>query len=130
LLSDTIPAYAWSARPDGSVDFVNQRVLEFTGRSKEEVPGWDWGSVVHPDDLARFRRRVALCPGRLGNRWKLKCGCGGGREISLVVDPERCPCEMRAATSLNGYGTAVDIEERRQARAEISAGFWNPLRMQ
>jgi len=31
LLSIPIPAYAWSARPDGSVDFVNQRVLEIHG---------------------------------------------------------------------------------------------------
>jgi PAS domain S-box-containing protein len=66
LVIDTIPAYAWSARPDGSVDFVNQRVLEFTGRSKEEVPGWDWGSVVHPGDLARFvdEWRAALAAGQ------------------------------------------------------------------
>src|SRR6202162_5972275 len=27
LVIDTIPAYAWSARPDGSVDFINQRFL-------------------------------------------------------------------------------------------------------
>src|ERR1700692_2435810 len=33
LVIDTIPAYAWSARPDGSVDFINQRFLDFTGRS-------------------------------------------------------------------------------------------------
>ena len=54
LVIDTIPAHAWSARPDGSVDFVNQRFLEFTGRSMEDMLGWDWGSLVHPDDLTRY----------------------------------------------------------------------------
>src|SRR6267154_6796458 len=37
LVIDTIPAHAWSARPDGSVDFINQRFLEFTGRSMEDI---------------------------------------------------------------------------------------------
>src|SRR5467141_2663997 len=54
LVIDTIPAHAWSARPDGSVDFINQRFLEFTGRSMKDILGWGWGSLVHPDDLARY----------------------------------------------------------------------------
>src|ERR1700752_1403924 len=49
LVIDTIPAYAWSARPDGSVDFINRRFLELTGRSVADIPGWDWGSLVHPN---------------------------------------------------------------------------------
>src|SRR6202030_958414 len=53
LVIDTIPAYVWSARSDGSVDFINQRLLEFFGRSMEDILGWGWGSLVHPDDLTR-----------------------------------------------------------------------------
>src|SRR6202795_2365721 len=54
LVIDTIPAHAWSARPDGSVDFINQRFLEFTGRSMKDILGWGWGSLVYPDDLTRY----------------------------------------------------------------------------
>src|SRR6266853_2091747 len=54
LVIDTIPAHVWSTRPDGSVDFINQRFLEFTGRSMEDMLGWGWGSLVHPDDLTRY----------------------------------------------------------------------------
>src|SRR5260370_7495289 len=50
---DTIPAYAWSTLPDGSVDFINQRFLEFTGRSNGELLGWGWRSTHHPDDMPR-----------------------------------------------------------------------------
>src|ERR1700732_1178913 len=53
LVIDTIPAYVWSARPDGSVDFINQRLLEFLGRSMENILGWGWDSLVHPDDVTR-----------------------------------------------------------------------------
>src|SRR6202035_2928485 len=51
---DTIPAHAWSALPDGSVDFINQRFLEFTGRSMQDMLGWAWGSLVHPDELTTY----------------------------------------------------------------------------
>ena len=30
---NTIPAHVWSTLPDGSVDFINQRLLESTGLS-------------------------------------------------------------------------------------------------
>src|ERR1700732_2740754 len=65
LVIDTIPAHVWSARPDGSIDFINRRWLETTGLALENALGWDWGRVVHPDDLARYveQWRAALAGG-------------------------------------------------------------------
>jgi len=50
LVIDTIPTMAWSLRPDGVVDFVNQRWLEFTGLSLEEALA-NATRTVHPEDL-------------------------------------------------------------------------------
>jgi len=33
---DAVPALAWSARPDGSAEFLNRRWLDYTGLSSEE----------------------------------------------------------------------------------------------
>ncbi len=35
-LVDAIPALSWSSRPDGSVEFINQRWREYTGLSSDE----------------------------------------------------------------------------------------------
>src|SRR5262249_51450929 len=51
LLVDTVPAQAWSARPDGSAEFFNQQYLDYVGLPAEQVLDWGWRSVVHPDDL-------------------------------------------------------------------------------
>jgi PAS domain-containing protein len=51
LVIDTIPALVISARPDGSVDFINQRWLEFTGLKVEALRGWGWRAVLHPEDI-------------------------------------------------------------------------------
>jgi PAS domain-containing protein len=45
---DAIPTMAWSALPDGSVEFLNKRWLEYTGVSLDKVLGWEWTTAVHP----------------------------------------------------------------------------------
>src|SRR2546430_3350453 len=50
LIIDTIPTMAWSVRPDGAVDFVNKRWLEYTGLSFEEELK-EPTRAIHPEDL-------------------------------------------------------------------------------
>src|SRR5882757_8115051 len=114
LVIDTIPAYAWSALPDGSVDFINRRFLEFTGRSNEDMLGWGWGSLVHPDDLT----------GYIGE-WQAAVASGEPMEGEIRVrrmDGEyrwllirNMPLRDERGNIVNWYGTAIDIEERHRA---------------
>src|SRR5579862_6981972 len=48
---DAFPAIAWSALPDGSLDFVNHRFRDYTGLSSDQLTGWAWKAVVHRDDV-------------------------------------------------------------------------------
>ena len=63
LVIDTAPAMLHSARPDGYVDFFNKRWLEYVGVSLEEISGWRWTTVMHPDDVenvvGKWRASVA-----------------------------------------------------------------------
>lgn len=52
-IADTIPLMVWTAHADGQVDFVNQRVLEYTGLDSRALEGWGWKAIVHPDDWQR-----------------------------------------------------------------------------
>src|ERR1700723_494835 len=54
LVVDTIPTLAWSAGPDGSADFFNQRWLDYTGLSAKQALGSGWKVAIHPDDLPRI----------------------------------------------------------------------------
>src|SRR5215831_10754504 len=51
LVINTISEQVWSALPDGSVDFLNQRWQEYTGLSLEQGLGHGVRLTVHPEDL-------------------------------------------------------------------------------
>jgi PAS domain S-box-containing protein len=62
-LVEAIPAYVGTNLPDGSVGFISQSWLDYTGFSREQGMGWGWGSALHPEDfdrvLANWRAAVA-----------------------------------------------------------------------
>jgi PAS domain S-box-containing protein len=64
-LVETIPVFLGTALPDGSVDFVSQSWLDYTGLSKDQWLGWGWVSAIHPDDLDKGmpKWRAALAEG-------------------------------------------------------------------
>src|SRR5205823_11096489 len=56
LVIDTIPTMAWSVRPDGVVDFLNQRWLDYAGLSLEEYVN-DPTGPIHPEDMPRVMEK-------------------------------------------------------------------------
>ena len=116
---DTIPAHAWSALPDGSVDFVNQRFVDFTGRPVGELLRWGWGSTCHPDDL----------PGHL-DLWRAALAAGKPMESEVRVrtrDGEyrwllirNAPLRDETGNIVKWQGTAIDIEDRKRAEVLLA----------
>ena len=50
-LLESIPQMTWTNQPDGSVNFYSQHWLDYTGLTYEELQGWGFQPIVHPDDL-------------------------------------------------------------------------------
>ena len=114
LVIDTIPAYAWSARPDGSVDFINQRFLEFTGLSMKDMLGWDWASLIHPDDLTTFvgKWQAAVATGEPMES-EIRVRRMDGDYLWLLI--RNVPLQDETGNIVKWYGTAIDIEKRHRA---------------
>src|ERR1022692_4190 len=51
LMTETIPAPVWRTTPDGEIDYVNRRVLEYTGKPLEHFGNAGWLQLLHPDDV-------------------------------------------------------------------------------
>jgi PAS domain S-box-containing protein len=50
---EIMPAYMGTSLPDGTVDFLSQSWLDYSGQTREEAMGWGWAGVLHPDDADR-----------------------------------------------------------------------------
>ncbi|WP_435138718.1 PAS domain S-box protein [Formosa sp. A9] len=52
LLADSMPQKIWTATPDGTLNYYNQTVYDYTGLTKETLNPEHWLDIVHPDDRA------------------------------------------------------------------------------
>ncbi len=63
-LANAIPQLAWITDETGSIHWYNQRWYDFTGTDLEEMQGWGWQSVHHPDYVEgvtkRFKKAIAM----------------------------------------------------------------------
>ena len=122
LIIDTIPALAWSARPDGSAEFFNQHYLDFIGLSAEQASGWGWTAAVHPEDLnglaATWQRIMASeAPGEAEAR--LRRHDGEYRWFLFRANPLR----DETGAIVKWYGVNTDIEDRKRAEAELRRAY-------
>lgn len=53
LIVDSVPGMLFTTTPQGEVEFVNRRLLDYFGRSLEELQAWKQAEWVHPEDLPR-----------------------------------------------------------------------------
>jgi PAS domain S-box-containing protein len=118
LLVETIPTLVWRARPDGRIDYVNQRVLDYLGTPWEEVIGWAWLEKIHPDDVA-FRVRTWLENLGSGNRHDAVCRIRGAdgayRWFNVLGEPLRTTDDR----TLSWHGVLVDIDDRKKAEEAL-----------
>ncbi len=114
LVIHTTPALIHTALPDGNIDFFNRRWLEYLGLTLEDVQGWRWTAVIHPEDVAGIveKWRTSLATGEPFEaetrvrradgvyRWFLH------RKVALRDD---------CGKIVRWYGSSIDIEDRKQA---------------
>ena len=119
LIIDTIPAQAWRALPDGSVDYFNQRWHDYTGLSPTEALGWGWKAIIHPEDAARVMDKwthEVLPSGKPGEiEMRLRRFDSEYRWFIVRVEPQR----DELGHVIQWYGTNTDIDDLKRAEDKL-----------
>jgi PAS domain S-box-containing protein len=120
---DALPGLVWTARPDGHIDFLNQRWCEYTGLGVTEAGGQGWQSAIHPEDLLEFLER-----------WRstlVSCESGEIEARLQRFDGEyrwflfrTCPITDASGRVVKWCGINVDIEDRRRPEEAQHAPWW------
>jgi len=118
LIIDTLPALAWSARPDGSAEFLNRYYLDYIGLSAQQATGWGWTATIHPDDLnsltVAWQRIMASGePGEAEAR--IRRFDGAYRWFLFRTNPLR----DESGNILKWYGTNLDIEDHKRGEEAL-----------
>jgi PAS domain S-box-containing protein len=114
---ETMPAIAFTVRPDGSTEFVNRRFTEYTGLTAEET-GVHRRNIVHPEDAEAHLKKwnATLASGEpFENEVRGRAADGQYRWFLVRVVPLR----NEHGTILKWFGTLTDIEERKQAEERL-----------
>ena len=129
LIINTVPGLHWSARPDGWVDFINQRWLDYTGMTLEQALGWGWAPAYHPDEIEQVQVewRAALAEGK---PLEMETASGGSTENTDGSWNASPPCltapdTFSVGTEATSISTTGSRRKRKSGSRKQSSGrFW------
>src|SRR5215468_11102410 len=118
LIIDSTPALIHTALPDGYIDFFNQGWLRYLGVPLENLQGWNWTSVIHPDDLEGILKkwRASLASGEpFLHETRVRTADG---EYRWMLHHKVAKHDEHG-NIVKWYGASVDIDDRKRAEGEI-----------
>ena len=118
-LGEGISHQVWTAEPDGKLDYVNSRTLDYFNRSTDEMIGEGWQKLIHPDDLEECL-----------DRWRRSIKTGEYYETDFRLRRHDGEYRWFAARATAGrdsegnivkwFGTNTDIDGQRQSEAKLN----------
>jgi PAS domain S-box-containing protein len=129
LLTVALPQIIWTASPDGTREYVNERWTDWTGLPVSHALGDSWAQVIHPEDRDATTRAWAAAAsgttGRFEHAQRYRMRDGGYRWVLSTAAAHRGP----DGQVLRWYGATTDIhdrvtaeQQRRQAQRLQAAG--------
>jgi hypothetical protein len=119
LLVETIPVLVWRTGPEGNIEYVNRRVLEYLGKPLAEIIGSGWMESVHPDDVA-FKVKTWLKNLENETSHDVVCRFRGADGQYRRFEVRAEPLRASDGTVLSWYGVLIDIDDRRKLRATLN----------
>src|SRR6266403_4621437 len=121
-LLETLPVLTWAVTPDGVTWYLNQRCVEYTGRSLSDFLRLGWADLIHPEDREETLRtwsHAVQSGSSYHVRHRIRRADGEYRWFLALAEPLR----DREGRVIQFFGLNVDIDESVQREAEIRRLF-------
>ncbi len=117
-MAENIAQFAWVADPTGWISWYNQRWYEYTGTTFEEMQGWGWEKVHHPDHLDRVVKKWRQAHAT-GEPWEDTFPLRGHDGAYRWFLSRALPIRDAGGRILRWFGTNTDITELRETQASL-----------
>jgi PAS domain S-box-containing protein len=117
-LADNMSQFAWMADAKGWIFWYNRRWYDYTGTTLEEMQGWGWMKVHHPDHVDRVVQRIQHS-WDTGEVWEDTFPLRGKDGAYRWFLSRAIPIRDAEGRVLRWFGTNTDITEQRAAEQAL-----------
>lgn len=117
-LADNISQLAWMADENGWIFWYNQRWFDYTGTTLEQMQGWGWQDVHHPDYVEGVVKKFRHCV-EIGETWEDTFPLRGKDGQYRWFLSRALPIRDETGNISCWFGTNTDITERKQTEEAL-----------
>jgi PAS domain S-box-containing protein len=117
-LADNMPQFAWMADAKGWIFWYNRRWYDYTGTTLEQMRGWGWKKVHHPDHVDRVVKRIQHS-WDTGAIWEDTFPLRGKDGEYRWFLSRAIPIRDAEGRVLRWFGTNTDVTEQRAAEEAL-----------
>ncbi len=117
---DSMPAFAWCASPDGKLEYLNRRIVDYTGERQENLVGFGWANVLHSEDVEKTRT-AWLHSVETGDPCVVDQRVRRFDNVYRWFRTVAQPLRDDSGRVIRWYGVATDIEDWKRAEEAVRA---------
>jgi PAS domain S-box-containing protein len=118
-LADNVHQFVWTADATGRVTWFNRRWYDYTGAAPEQVQGWGWRALHHPDHVNRVVAKLSRAF-ETGEEWEDTFPLRGRDGRYRWFLSRALPIRDETGAIVRWFGTNTDITEQREAQEALS----------
>lgn len=119
MLADNMSQLAWTCDLLGNVTWYNKRWLDYTGLTFEDMKGWGWSKVQHPDHADRVVARVKRSA-ETGEPWEDTFPLLGRDGNYRWFLSRALPMRDDQGNFIQWFGTNTDVTEQVLAEEQVA----------
>jgi hypothetical protein len=124
LIVDSIPGFIAAFAPGGELEFVNRPILQYFGKTLEELKRWGTGAMTHPEDLPRvidlFTHAIES-----GEPFEFELRARRFDGVYCWFQSRGFPLRDTNGHIVRWYNLLIDIDERKRAEEALAASERN-----
>jgi PAS domain S-box-containing protein len=117
-LADNISQFAWTADEKGWIYWYNKRWHDYTGTTLDEMQGWGWQKVHHPDHVDRVVHRIRQSF-EDGTPWEDTFPLRGRDGNYRWFLSRALPIRNETGKVIRWFGTNTDVTEQIEAEKAL-----------